>query len=103
MSCRQAFFTSAHCRIDVEPREAVGATRYIATVSVVDPDTHEIRPLVSKDGSRLAFAADSEPLAFNSSFTYLEQRFGAFSEVAYECGKPEEPLVPGAPIVLDDE
>ena len=97
MSCQEAFFAEAHCRVEVEPRHDVGAIRYLASVSIVDPETHASRPLVDDEGSRLVFAAESEPLAFNTALAYLEQRFGAFSEIAYECRKPE--LLPraGAP------
>ena len=89
MSCQEAFFAEAHCRIEVEPRHDVGPTRYLAAVSIVDPETQAIRPLVDEEGGRLGFAAESEPLAFSTALAYLEQRFGAFSEIAYGCREPE--------------
>ena len=93
----------AHCRIEVEPRQQVGETRYVATMSAVDPETHRLRPLVAGDGARLMFSAESEPLAFNSALAFLEQRFGGFSEIAYGCGKPHPaPLPDGPPLVLQD-
>ncbi len=102
MSCQDAFFTDAHCRIDVESRpEGLGGSRYVATVSVVDDQAHALRPLVSSDGARVAFSAESEALAINSSLTYLESRFGGYSEITYRCEDRDQPLSVGEPVVLE--
>jgi hypothetical protein len=102
MSCQDAFFTEAHCRIEVEPsQEGLGDPRYVATVSVVDDAAHEVRPLVSRDGGRIAFSGSSEALAVNSSLTYLERQFGGYSEITYRCEDRDHPLTVGAPLVVD--
>ena len=102
MSCQDAFFTEAHCRIEVEPRhDGLGDTRYVATVFVVDDAAHELRPLISSDGAGIAFSGDSEALAVSSSLTYLESRFGGYSEITYRCEDRDHALTAGEPVVVD--
>ena len=100
MSCRDAFFTEAHCRIEVEPRhDGLGNTRYVATVFVVDDAAHELRPLVSSDRGPIAFSGESEALAINSALTYLESRFGGYSQTTYRCQDQARPFEAGTPLV----
>jgi hypothetical protein len=105
MSCQEAFFAEAHCRIDVEPKsDTIGETRFVARVSVVDAVSHEIRPLVFSDGSRVIFPAASEALALSSALTYLETRFGAYTESPYGClDDASGPLPEGAPLVIEHD
>src|SRR5262245_18847257 len=104
MSCQEAFFADAHCRIDIEPRpDAAGEARFAATLAIVDPSSHALRPLVFRDGSRVTIPASSEALALNSAVTYLEKRFGAFSEIAYGCLPDVGDATVGRPLVIEDE
>ena len=99
MTCHQAAFMRATCRIDIDERgPADDPLRYTAVMSVVD-GAAEVHPIVAKNGRRLEIHATSESLAFNSAITYLERQFGGFSESIRQC----DAVVPdhtGAPFVV---
>ena len=102
ISCQEAFFAQAHCRIDVERRdEPVGDGSFVATMSVVDVATHTLRPLVFSDGARVAIKGASDALALSSALTYLEGRFGAFSEIVYGCVDATRRAGRGTPMVVE--
>jgi len=103
MSCQEAFFAHAHCVIDIRPeKNPVGDPEWWATVSVLDPESGALRPLVFDDGTRLVIPGPSEPLALSSALTYLETRFGAFSEIAYGCIDSTRFSRSGAPLVIEN-
>ena len=104
MHCQEAFFANAHCRIDIDtkPDAAVGEPRYVATVSIVDDEAHELRPLVFRGGARIAFPGVSEAAALTSTLTYLESRFGAFSEIMYGCLEPARAAMIGPPVIIEE-
>lgn len=102
VSCQEAFFAAAHCRIDVERRpDPVGDASYVATMSIVDDTSHTLRPLVFSDGARVAIKAASDALALSSALTYLEGRFGAFSEIVYGCVDATRRATRGTPMVVE--
>ena len=101
MTCHQAAFMRATCRIDIDERgPSDDPLRYTAVMSVVDEHgPAEVHPIVAEDGRRLEIHATSESLAFNSAITYLERQFGGFSASIRQC----DVLVPaptGAPFVV---
>lgn len=102
VSCQEAFFAGAHCRIDVERRpDPVGDASYVATISIVDDTSQTLRPLVFSDGARVAIKAASDALALSSALTYLEGRFGAFSEIVYGCVDATRRATRGSPMVVE--
>jgi putative oxidoreductase len=102
VSCQEAFFADAHCRIDVERRDnPIGDASYVATMSVVDATSQTLRPLVFSDGARVAIKAASDALALSSALTYLEGRFGAFSEIVYGCVDATRRAARGTPLVVE--
>jgi hypothetical protein len=89
--------------IDLEPqRTPLGDEEWKATVSVVDPQSGDLRPLVFDDGSRIAIAGPSESLAMSSALTFLANRFGAYSEITYGCHDVVRPRRPGVPLAIED-
>ena len=100
--CQQAAFARAQCRIELEPeRDGLSQGRYVATASVLDPDTHEAHPLVFRGGDRVSFPAATEPLALRTMLTYLEGKFGAFSEIVYGCLPDTESARDAQPMVVE--
>jgi hypothetical protein len=102
MHSQEAFFARAHCRIDIDIRPGVGEPRYVATVSMIDDASEQLHPLVFRSGSRLSFPASSEAGALTSTLTYLEKRFGAFSEIMHGCLIPARMATIGDPVVVEE-
>jgi hypothetical protein len=100
--CQDASFARAHCRIELKPEtDGLEASRYVATVSVIDTATNELHPLVFRDGSRLSFPGESEALALNSTLAYLEGKFGAFNEILFGCLEEPQAATVGEPMVVE--
>ena len=103
MKCHEAFFAKAHCRIDLRHRRRlVGNAEYVATVSVVDPDSNELHPLVSHDGAPIIIAGATDALALSSTLTFLESRLGAFSEISRGCVEPALTATEGEPVMIEE-
>jgi hypothetical protein len=102
--CQEAAFARARCRIELTPEtDGLSPGRWLATASVIDRERHEVHPLVFQDGARVSFPAGSEALALNSILTYLESKFGGFSEIVYRCLPDTESAMVAAPIVIEPE
>jgi hypothetical protein len=102
--CQQAAFARAECRIELKQEAGgLGPGRFVATASVMDPETHQAHPLVFKDGARIAFPSASEPLALSTMLTYLEGKFGAFSEIVHGCLPDTESAGDAQPMVVELE
>lgn len=100
--CQEASFARAHCRVDIrEDAEGLTTGRYVATAAVVDREANELHPLVFRDGSRVSFPAGSAELALNTMLTYLEEKFGAFSEIVFGCLPETQSARVGAPVVVE--
>ena len=103
MRCQEAFFAHVHCRIDIDRKPAtVAEPTYVATVSIIDDETEELRPLVFRGGTRITFPGPSEAAALTSTLTYLQNRFGAFSEIMYGGPEPARSARLGEPVVLEE-
>jgi hypothetical protein len=70
-------------------------------MSVVDDTSHTLRPLIWSDGARVTIKAASDALALSSALTYLERRFGAFSEIVYGCVDATRRAARGTPLVIE--
>jgi len=100
--CQQAAFAQAVCRIELEPETgALTGGRYIATASVIDAEHLRVQPLVFRGGARVSFAGESQELALNTMVTYLEGKFGAFSEILYACAPEIESATDAEPLVVE--
>ena len=100
--CQEAAFARAQCRIELEQeRDGLSRDRYVATASVIDPETHDVHPLIFRGGERVSFPAWSEPLALRTMLTYLEGKFGTFSEIVYGCLPETEAASDAQPMVVE--
>jgi len=100
--CQEAAFARAQCRIELEQQgDGLSRDRYVATASVIDPETHQAHPLIFRGGARVSFPAWSEPLALRTMLTYLEGKFGAFSEIVYGCLPETEAASEAQPMVVE--
>jgi hypothetical protein len=103
MHCQEAFFARAHCRIDIDIKPGtVGEPKYVATVSIIDDASEQLHPLIFRSGNRIAFPASSEAGALTSTLTYLEKRFGAFSEIMHGCLISARMATIGEPVVVEE-
>jgi len=103
MHSQEAFFARAHCRIDIDAKpDVVGEPRYVATVSIVDDASHQLRPLIFRGGRRLTFPGSTDSGALTSALTYLERRFGSFSEIMHGCVEPARSAIVGEPVVVEE-
>src|SRR5262245_24307828 len=97
MTCEEASFLNAVCRITIHEDSTWGPDRprFVANLFVVESD--RVRPVWLDEGYRVGLTADNAGLLLNSAVTYLEGEFGAFSQMTRACGdrKPE-----GSPYVV---
>jgi hypothetical protein len=102
MTCLEAAFMQGLFRIEVQPHaDGPGPAAFVATLSLVEPETRTLRPLVFESGNRAAIYGSTEPLAVNSALAYLSETFGAFAENAHGCVPPDLPI--GEPFVVGQE
>jgi hypothetical protein len=102
MSCQETSFERADCRIDVSPEPGAIDGRYMATMFVIEPESRVLHPLVFRDGSRVMVSGVNEAAALNSALTYLESRFGGYSETMFGCPPPTRHAPVGDPIVIEE-
>ena len=102
MTCQETSFTHAQCRIDIDLEPGSIDGRYQATIFVIEPDSHVLRPLVFRDGSRVAISGATEAVALSSALTYLEARFGGYSASPFACVPLTRLAIVGAPMVVEE-
>src|SRR5262245_6110906 len=102
MYCQETSFERADCRIDINPEPGAIDGRYMATMFVIEPESLILRPLVFRDGSRVMVSVITEAAALNSALTYLESRFGGYSETTFGCPPPIRQAPIGDPIVVEE-
>jgi hypothetical protein len=99
-NCEEVSFISALCRIVVEPDPTwAPGQRFLAQLFLVERGA--VRPLVTRTGSRIEIAADSQALAVNTAIGYLERTFGTFSQMMHKCPDAPAAFPLGAPYVVD--
>jgi hypothetical protein len=101
MICQETAFERAQVRIDIEREPGAVDDRFMATMSVIDTNSHVLHPLVFSDGSRVAISGASEAFALSSALTYLESRFGGYSETTFACVAPTMLSTVGMPVVVE--
>jgi hypothetical protein len=102
MSCQEAGFQSASCRIEVETRDVPdGLPPFRAVMFKINDDGTTLHPLVFADGSRAVIPGETEHLAFNAAAAFLSRCFGAMTEYMHACVTPDPPPV-GDPLVVNE-
>lgn len=100
VSCHEASFARAHCRLDVELDTAASDdAKYFVVMHVVDL-TGVVRPLVLPDGHTPVISGSAELHAVSLAVHYLEGLFGAFCEITYDCHRFVEAASLGPPVVV---
>lgn len=104
MSCHEASFANAICRIDVSDRTADDAMpTFVAHLWLIDEDRSARHELVLGDERPAEIHAPTEALAVSSALSYLESRYGALSATAHVCDDFTKEPAPGEPVKIEDE